>query len=118
MALERVESSRFPYLPLSIMLRGMTYQVEALIDTGFDGDVALSEHLLASDESPDGYAGWTLADGSNVYAPIYAGSVSVGRFPTVPVSIVVLGDEPIVGRGVVDRYRVTLEYGDRVIVEP
>jgi hypothetical protein len=32
--------------------------------------------------------------------------------------ISVLGDEPLVGRGVTDRFAVTLDHGRRVIVAP
>lgn len=35
----RVESRRFPYLPLRLEVRNRMYEVEALIDTGFDGDL-------------------------------------------------------------------------------
>jgi hypothetical protein len=37
---------------------------------------------------------------------------------SVDVLVTVLGDEPIVGRGVTDRFRLVLDHGERVIVEP
>lgn len=36
----RLESDRFPYLNLRVDVRGRTYAIDALIDTGFDGFLA------------------------------------------------------------------------------
>jgi predicted aspartyl protease len=113
----RAISGRFPYLPIQVQVHGRTYTVEALIDTGFDGDVVLPAGQLASDE-PDDYHGWTLADGLQVFAPFYLGTVSVGNLGSFTAAITALGDEPIVGRGVTDRFRLILDHGQRVIVEP
>src|SRR5207248_2778522 len=95
-----------------------TYQVEALIDTGFDGFVAVAPELLANGEPPDDYQTWTLADGSKLSAPFYFGTVHVGDIGAVPAAITALGDEPIVGRRVTDHFRLTLDHGRRVILEP
>ena len=113
----RVESPRFPYLPLRLEVRNRMYEVEALIDTGFDGDVAVPSSLLASGD-PDDYHRWTLADGAALYAPYYLGSVGVGHLGSADAVITVLGDEPLVGRGITDRFRLILDHGERVIVEP
>ena len=113
----RLVSEHFPYLPLRLAVRRGTYAIEALIDTGFDGDVAVPPALLP-DGDPDQYQRWTLADGSAVYAPLYFGTVQVGDVSKLDVLITVLGDEPIVGRGVTDRFPLVLDHGQQVIVEP
>lgn len=118
MAIARVESERFPYLPLILTVRDRTAEVEALLDTGFDGDVAVPLALIADGQPPDEYRSWELADGSTVATPVYYGTVQLGSFPSVPADIALLGDEPILGRGVTDRYRVILDHGSRVIAEP
>jgi hypothetical protein len=46
----RLESERFPYLPLRLVVRDQTHEIEALIDTGFDGDVAVPPDVLADGE--------------------------------------------------------------------
>jgi predicted aspartyl protease len=114
----RLESGRFPYPPLRIELRGHTYPVEALIDSGFDGYVAVPPELLAGVEAPDDYHPWILADGSQVVAPFYLGIVHVGDVRSLPAAITALGDEPIVGRGIIDHFLLCLDHGQRVIVEP
>ena len=113
-----VTSSHFPYLPLTLTVRGRIAAIEALLDTGFDGHVVVPIGLITNGMVPDGSLEWMLADGSVVQAPAYIGSVQVGSFAPVAVVISVLGDEPIVGRAVSDSFRVTLDHGQRVIVEP
>ena len=114
----RLESDRFPYLPLRLEIRGRSYPVEALIDTGSDGDVAAPTALLAAAGPPDNYHSWILVDGSEVFAPYYHGTVRVGDVGSFPAAITALGEEPIVGRGVTDNVSLHLDHGRRVVVEP
>lgn len=115
--IRRLESTRFPYLPLHISTGHHSAQVEALVDTGFDGDIALPANLLADGEQPDLYVAWTLADGSEVLAPAFVGTAQLGDFDPLPILVTTIGDEPLVGRGVTDRFAVTLDHGQRIIVE-
>jgi predicted aspartyl protease len=109
-------SERFPYLPLRLDLGGRAFSLEALIDTGFDGDLVVPSDVLTSD--PDDFQRWSLADGSVVYAPMYFGRARLDGFDSFGVLVTVLGDEPLVGRGVTDRFRLVLDHGERVIIEP
>jgi predicted aspartyl protease len=118
MALDRVESDRFPYLPLTLTVANRTVRVEALLDTGFDGDVVVPPQLITDGEPPDEHRSWSLADGSVIVAPLYYGALQVGSLDPVPADIVAIGDEPLVGRGISDRYGVNLDHGQRLIVEP
>lgn len=117
---QRIVSSRFPYLPLSIEVPGtgsLFVEVEAFLDTGFDGDVVIPWDFVASDKVPDGYLPWRLADGSEIITPVYVSTVELGRMGTFPVVIAALGDEPMIGRGVIDRFSIVLDHGQRVIVD-
>lgn len=113
----RLESLDFPYIPLRISLRNRSLNVQALLDTGFDGDVALPLGLLLN-SGPDRYTLWTLADGSEVVAPAFLGTVELGEFDALPVLVNAIGDEPLIGRGLSDRFLITLDHGRRIIVEP
>ncbi len=114
----RVESVRFPYVPVTISLRGQRDEVEALLDTGFDGGIVIPEGFIAGARPPDGYVTWRLADGSEVLAPVHLGEATVAGVILSPVVVTVLGHEPIVGREVSDRFMIVLDRGQRVIVEP
>ena len=71
----------------------------------------------------DAYATWTMADGSEVMAPIFLGTI---RFPQledavavmVGVTVIVLGDQPLIGQSVLRRFTLTLDHGKQVILEP
>jgi predicted aspartyl protease len=115
---QRVVSSRFPYLPVHLDVDGHSEDVEALLDTGFDGDVAVPPSMVPGGQPPDYLETWTLADGTQLVIPTFLGSAQIGGLPAFPVTLTALGDEPLVGRGVGDRFRITLDHGQQVILEP
>jgi predicted aspartyl protease len=111
-------STHFPYVPVTISVRGHTHEAEALLDTGFTGYVVVPTGLVTNGEPPDARLQYSLADGSLVTAPVYRGTIEVGAFGPFPTLVTVLADEPIVGRELMDRFRITLEHGQRIVVEP
>jgi hypothetical protein len=64
-----------------------------------------------------------MADGSEVMAPIFLGSI---RFPQldedvaemVGVTVTVLGDAALIGQSILRRYTLTLDHGKQVVLEP
>jgi predicted aspartyl protease len=114
----RLVSRRFPYVPLQVLVGHQELQIEALLDTGFDGDLVLPASLLPDTLVPDGFVSWRLADGSDVYAPYHVGEARLDQLATLPAVITVLGDEPLVGRGVADHFSITLDHGAQLVVEP
>ncbi len=114
----RVESDRFPYLPVRLTIGGREAQFEALLDTGFDGGVAVPEDTIASGQTAEWSLSFYLADGSVVDVPAYLGRVQVGELLPVTTIIITLGGEPILGRAVTDQFKITLDHGQRIVVEP
>jgi predicted aspartyl protease len=112
-----VTSERFPYLPIRLSVDQQVIDVEALVDTGFNGDLVMPLDLIGG-VTPSSHLYWALADGSPVRAPVYRGAVQLGSLGTFPILVTALGDEPIIGRGLTDRFRVILDHGRRLIVEP
>ncbi len=112
-----IVSSRFPYLRITLMVLSRTLKIEALIDTGFDGDVVVPPKMIMNGRPPSGHTRWTLADGSISFAPYFLGSIKIGKFKPIGVSISALGDEPLIGRGVTDKFKVIFDHGKKVIVE-
>ncbi len=114
---QQLTSSRFPFLPVRLHLGQQTYDQEALLDTGFDGGMAVPPFLLEGRE-PDWQQIWTLADGSKVPSPVYRGIAHLGDFQPITVLVVALGDEWMIGLGILNHFSITFDHGERVIVRP
>lgn len=111
-------STQFPYLPLTLHIQGHTMPVVALLDAGFDEDVALPPGLLPASLAPDLQLDWVPVAGKTVRAPAYSGATWLGNCGPFDVTISALGGEPVVGRGIGDRFAVTPDHGRRVVVAP
>ena len=116
-------SSHFPYLPIHLTVRItqttiVEQELEALLDTGFDGDVVVPANFHSNGHPPEAYVTWALADGSEVVAPIFPGTLSFEGFPLIPVAVTALGNEPLIGRRAITGVMLTLDHGVRVIVNP
>jgi predicted aspartyl protease len=116
---QQVTSDEYPYLPVRFGTRNQVVEEAALLDTGFTGSLAIPATWRNRLGRPDGWGRWRLADGSIIHAPVYLGSVEIIGLPEVrAATIVVVGDEYILGRRILDRYEITLDHGQRVIVSP
>jgi predicted aspartyl protease len=114
-------SRHFPYVPLRLRTSAATPDaaivLEALVDTGFDGDVVLPAALLPAN-TPSFVTTWILADGSGLRSPVYEGEAELpGLEGWHSVLISVLGNETIVGRGLTDRFLVILDHGQQLSME-
>jgi predicted aspartyl protease len=125
---KKLTSSRYPFLPLTIHVRvtrrkSTDLHTQALIDTGFSGDIVVPVSEELKQFPPDAYATWTMADGSEVMAPIFLGTI---RFPEldedvaemVGVTVTVLGDLALIGQSILRHFTLTLDHGKQVILEP
>jgi len=117
-ALAAVVSSHFPYLPVRVTVGQRTFEGEALVDSGFDDDFAIQHEKIVNGAPPDEYRTFQLADGSKVVAAIYYGTVQIGDLPPVIADITTVGDEPLLGRGVTDHYRLIFDHGRTLTAEP
>ena len=115
-------STRYPYIPLTVVINKRSETMEALLDTGFDGDLILPEGLLTNGKPPDSYLRFTLVDQvTHVLTPAYLGMVEMAELGEAGVSaaiIGVLGNEALMGRNLARRFRIILDHGRQVIVEP
>ena len=108
--------SRFPDLPITLRIRNRTVNLDALIDTGFDGHVMVPNDTMRGEE-PDAYLPYRLADGSSFVCDPYSGVVELaelGRFPTV---VLALGNECLIGPEITDQLRLILDHGQQVVAE-
>ena len=110
-------SFRFPYVRFTLQVGGHSFDGEALIDTGFDGGFAVPPRLLQDVGTPDGYALWEPVVGSPVLAATYRATFQIDALGPFPVTVTTLGDEILVGLEVITRFLVTLDHGQRVVVD-
>lgn len=111
------KSQRFPYIQVILQVLNRSLKVEALVDTGFDGDITVPPKMVLDGKLPNGYLPWTLANGQKVNAPYFLGKIKIGKFKPLKVLITALGDEPLIGRGITDKFKVIFDHGKKVIVE-
>ena len=119
MAPRRIVSEDFPFLPIRVTIRGWATEAIALVDTGFSGDLVVPEGSIPSYVGPPNYPmTYRVADDRHTTTGLYFGTLAIlGLSPIPRVSIGPLGSKYILGLGVIERYVVTLERGERVIVE-
>ena len=114
-----ISGEPFPYLRVRISIRGWETEAAALMDTGFTGDVMIPEGILPADiGSPNSAREYRLADGSYVTSERFHGDLEIPGLPTIEnVLIGVMGGNYLIGEGIIRRYNVILERGERIIIE-
>jgi clan AA aspartic protease len=102
-----------PFLPVELTGLHGTISLQALIDTGFDGDlcVPLAMAMTIGLELKDAdYV--ELADGSIHRELIFRGTVRVGDLAPKEGQIVLTNSEqPLIGAGMFERLRLEIDYG-------
>lgn len=117
MAIRKIVSKNFPFIPVIVSVRKRIEKVRALIDTGFEGDMVVPKGLLTNGDPPDTLLPWQLANGTVVLAPVYAGKIKLGNIASFVISVISLGNEVMIGRGITDRFKVIFDHGKKIVVE-
>ena len=110
-----------PYPYLTVHLRVHDYRAEepALVDTGFDEHRPFPQAVPAPLPPPLYLRRIRTASGQVVRVPAYLGTVELADQPgPFDALVIALGDEYLIGLPVVNRFRVTFDHGQRVVVEP
>jgi len=113
-----IVSTRFPYLEIQVTVRGKTVQDWAYIDTGFDGYVVVPHNQVQVLGPGDYVSLWELGDASLAPAEEYLGQVRLmGTATDLLARVTALGDEYLIGRALLDRWRIIFDRGQGVEVE-
>ena len=110
-------SLHFPFVPVRIELGGRVFEENAILDTGFDGEIVIPQSR-AEGLQPEDSAQFVFPDGTVVEPDIFRGVVQLADMEPIIAEIVALGTEFIVGIRILRRYEVILDHGQRVIVNP
>ena len=88
---------------------GTSLEVEAVIDTGFDGELALPARTIRRLEYPyAGSAGGTLADGSEVQFAFHEGRV-LWHGAVRPIAVIAAEGQPLIGMALLRGSRLSVE---------
>ncbi len=88
----------------------------ALADTGYNGGVIVPERECDNLGHRDGFSKLRLADEERIDVELFQSAVSLKDREMV-VKAVVVGNQFIVGREVLDHFRVCFDHGQRVEIE-
>lgn len=117
--LRPVTSTDYPYARIRVEIRHTSFRARALVDTGFTGYLVIPLSALTPDLGlPDGRVELEVADGRVASTPVFLGTVEVIGFPPFSARVGALGEEYILGRAAIDRFRVIFDHGERLIIEP
>lgn len=112
-----VTSYSFPYLLVYVSTTKKDFELEALLDTGYDGGVIIPPKLITNGEVSGWLVDCKLADNSIVEVPAYLGLVRLGNKKLNDITVLIMGDEPIIGREVIKHFKITLDHGRKIILE-
>ena len=116
---ESAVSSHSPYIAIRVRIQDFVLETEAFVDTGFDGGLLLPSLRLPDAAPPNLVRSFTLGDGSVVPLPAYRGQVEiVGIAKSIQTMISIGAPEILLGRHVLNHFRVTFDHGREVVVEP
>jgi len=108
-------SHRYPYLPFRCQVKGLTFDAWAYVDTGFDGGLIVPESEAPKLGIPLKLTLVELSDGSHLFAPEFEGAIQLGEVE-MPILVLCLGNEYLLGREVLDKLRVCFHRGEQVEV--
>ena len=111
-------SELYPFVEVEWSVRQFIRRDWAYADTGFEGFLTIPLTLAQTLGTPHGAVRSRMADGSVSISIAYFGTVGiVGLNEVITSRILVMGSEFLLGRRILDRYRVTFDRGQQVIVE-
>src|SRR5262249_39037765 len=108
----------YPSLRMRFRAQEVNGEATAVLDTGFDGHLAVPEALIETFPPPAYVRRVRTASGEVVRVPVYLGTVELIDQPgALDALIIALGDEYLLGLQTLNHFRVTFDHGQRVIVE-
>ena len=119
--IQAVTSSRYPYLPVHVEIftqqtKVFAFDIEPMVDTGFDGGLTVPRGIIPDSIQPFGTSDWKLADENEIQTSAYIARVTIGSLTAVATLVIVLGDDPLLGRDVIDHFSLHFDHGRRLTV--
>lgn len=101
-----------PRLPIVVRGRKREFQLEAIMDTGFDGDLCLpSEIAVRMGLELVGRISLELADGTRRRRLLYRCEIDLGDETKVVSAFLTSGKDALIGTTLLSNYRLTIDFG-------
>lgn len=108
----------YPSLQIRFLAQGLERETFALVDTGFDGHLAIPEALVDDLPEPLYVRRVRTASGQIVRVPVYVGTVKLAEHPNpIDALIIALGDEYLLGLPTLNHFKVTFDHGKTITVK-
>jgi predicted aspartyl protease len=109
----------YPSLKVRYDIQGITGETFALVDTRFDGHFVVPDSLIGGLPQPSHLDRARMANGDIVVVAVFNGTVELVDEPwPIPALILALGNEYLIGIRTLIHFRVVVDHGQRVLVEP
>ena len=109
----------YPSIRIRFTIERTERELDALIDTGFDGYLVVPAALVPDLPRPEYRDRVETASGEEVAVPAFPATIELIDVPgAFQGRAIALGSEFLVGLMSINRIRLTLDHGRRVIAEP
>jgi predicted aspartyl protease len=114
-----MNDARYPSLPIRLTIGSSFFETTALVDSGFEGYIALPRTLASSLPTPRYERRAEMASGEIVTVPVWRGTAELVDAPgSFRVDAVALGDEFLIGLFTMNFFKFVFDHGLRLLVEP
>ena len=73
--------------------------------------------IFTNGQLPPKFVTCKLADNSIIETPLYRGTIKLGGKKLSDILVLIMGDEPIIGRSIIKHFKITLDHGRRIILD-
>src|SRR5574341_730842 len=110
------QSASFPRVEIQIRIGSLKAHVSAMVDTGFGGGILLPLRERDKLGTRDGFTNLRLANDDRITVELFQAMVGLKDREMI-VRAVVSGSEFVVGREVLNHFRVCFDHGKSVEIE-
>jgi predicted aspartyl protease len=111
--------ARYPSLAFRLTVGSVVIDGFGLLDSGFEGFMAVPIEVVASLPAPEYRQEAETVSGEFLAVPVWFGSAELADVPgAFDVRVIAIGDEFLIGLQTMNQFRITLDHGRRVLVEP
>ena len=99
----------FPWVDLRVRSKIDERTIRFLVDTGFDGELAIPQSFISWFGTPEGSCTAVFASGERQQRGLVGGQVFFGNESRTAVAMYIDGDNPLIGLELLGGFRITID---------